>query len=294
MGSRLQAARLPAAVNPGGILFNPLSISYFLTLALTDTCPDYRYVAHTGQWASIHLHSRCSHPDRDAAIALATTALRETAAALDQAQVLMLTWGTAFVWRDLATGAVAANCHKLPAAGFRREMLTAEALIADTRDLIQRLRDVYPGLRILLTVSPVRHTRDTLPLNAVSKATLRLAAHRLCETEPDTYAYFPAWEILMDDLRDYRYYEADMIHPSPVAEQYIWEKFVAAHLRPDAQALLDTWEDISRTLAHRPRQTDSPAHRQTLLRLLDRLQAVRHLIPCEAEIEVVEQWVAAV
>jgi lysophospholipase L1-like esterase len=272
IGERLALSKFQVKVNPLGISYNPLSLARLLHLSMTGERPEAHYAPHLEAWHSFDLHSRFNQLTREEFERQVAEAFDETAAWLAQTRYLLITLGTAWVYRHRETGQIVNNNHRYADSTFVRESLSVDEVVGAWRELIPRLRAHSPGLQLILTVSPVRHTRDTLPGNSLSKATLRLACHQLCEQHSGVH-YFPAFEIMIDDLRDYRFYGEDLIHPSAVAEQYIWEKFTAYCLDEANQALLRRVEQIQRDLNHRPRQPKGKTYRQFLLQLQRKLDA---------------------
>jgi lysophospholipase L1-like esterase len=284
MGQRAADHKLTVLNNPFGTVFNPVSLARLVGLALEEAEPDTRlYLERDGLWFHHDFHSSQHANSRAALQTGLVQTLAETGAALRRANWLWLTLGTALVYRHRDTGAVVANCHKQPGALFDKIMLPVDAIQQALDRLIGQLREANPGLPILLTVSPVRHLKDTLPLNAVSKATLRLAAHELTARH-DYVHYFPACELLLDDLRDYRFYEADLLHPNAQAMTYIWEKLVQAAFSPDLRAFVAEWAGIRQALAHRPLNPDSPAHRRFRQQTHARLLALSQRVDVSSEI----------
>ena len=267
IGARLTRAKFRVTVNPTGILFNPLSIVEALRSYPT---PVGREELHCdgGRWFHFGFHGDFAAPTADEALQRMNAARQAGAEALDAADRVVLTLGTAWVYER--GGEVVANCHRQPAAQFTRRRLAVEEV---TGALAAAIEGPLAGREIILTVSPVRHLGDGLAGNAASKATLRLAAEQLTERYAGV-SYFPAYEILTDDLRDYRFYADDLVHPSPQAVAYIWEKFSAAALTPAAQALLPEVEAITAAAAHRPRDPHSAAHRDFCRRMLERIAAL--------------------
>jgi len=292
IGTRLSEARLVCTVNPLGIVYNPLSLAYLLRVALGDAAmPTGTYAPHLEAWHSFALHSRLNAPDQTSWQRGVEASFARLGRALTGAQVLMLTFGTALVYRRHDTGEVVNNCHRYPAAFFRQDLLPLPEMLSTMYALVRLLRAQRPGLQLLLTVSPVRHIKEGLPLNSVSKASLRLLCHQLASSLEEVH-YYPAYELMVDDLRDYRFYGRDLIHPSEMAEQYIWEHFCATHLSPEARDMLSRWEQVQRDLAHRPRQPGSQAHRRFLEKLRDKLQALSPQLDCAAELAQVEAALA--
>lgn len=221
MGSRLRQSGFEVLCNPFGTLYNPCSLMDGLERALQGRpfggdC----LVQHDGLWHSWHHHGCFSHPDRQEVLRRCNEALEGAARFLAREPIIILTFGTAwaFFLNDPASplcGRVVANCHKLPARCFDRRRLSAA-------DIVARCRPLLDGREVILTVSPIRHLADGLHGNQLSKATLLLAVEELCRAGCD---YFPAYELLLDELRDYRFYARDLCHPSDVAADIIYERF---------------------------------------------------------------------
>ena len=267
IGDRLARAKFRVTVNPTGILFNPLSIVSALRSYPTPVGRDELH-CDGGRWFHFGFHGDFAAPTADEALQRMNAARRAGAEALDAADRVVLTLGTAWIYER--GGEVVANCHRQPAAEFTRRRLTVEEV---TEALAAAIEGPLAGREIILTVSPVRHLGDGLAGNAASKATLRLAAEQLTERYAGV-SYFPAYEILTDDLRDYRFYADVLVHPSPQAVAYIWEKFSATALTPAAQALLPEVEAIAAAAAHRPRDPHSAAHCDFCRRMLERIAAL--------------------
>ena len=284
MGERLAANKFTTLVNPFGVIFNPVSLAGLLDKALAgEPAGREGLVATREGWRHYDFHSRLGAPDADALLAQTDAALAAAGRFLAGAGWLMLTLGTAFVYRRRDNGAVVANCHKVPNASFARELLPLEGIQSALDGVFARLARQHPHLRVLLTVSPVRHTRDTLPLNAVSKSLLRVACHALAGKHCHVQ-YFPAYEIMLDDLRDYRFYKPDMIHPSEVAEAYIWQKLAEAYFDEQTGRFSREWTKLRQALGHRPFNPHTEAHRDFLRSTLAQLEAWRDVVPLEAEI----------
>ncbi len=285
MGRRLTDHKLSVLNNPFGTIFNPVSIAKLLTMALYGTAPDEtRYIERDGVWFHYDFHSSLWAKSQDELRDKLYTRLAQTAEAIRKADFLFLTLGSAVVYRHVETGKVVANCHKMPGSLFEKYLYHIDHLRDDLTRLLKTLHKANPGLKVLLTVSPVRHTRDTLPLNSVSKSTLRVITHELT-VWTDWVAYFPAYELMMDDLRDYRFYEADMIHPNTQAHDYIFDKFAGSAFDTDLRSFIAEWAQITKSLAHRPLYGDaSPANYQFLSKLLGQLEAISKHIDVSAEL----------
>ncbi len=284
MGKRLLENKFKALVNPFGVIFNPVSLARLLQAALGGQPVNEEGLVQTPEgWRHYDFHSRLGAAEPNTVLMQVTQALTETSKFLETARWLLLTLGTAFVYRRKDNGLVVANCHKAPNSYFSKEMLSLEEIVASLGDVFAQLAQRCPQLRIILTVSPVRHTKDTLPLNGVSKSLLRVACHELTERHEQA-AYFPAYEIMLDDLRDYRFYKPDMIHPSEVAEAYIWQKLGETYFDASTTAFVQEWSKIRQDLRHRPFNVHAEAHQNFVKGTLSRLEALRDTIAVEEEI----------
>ncbi|MDX5436922.1 MAG: GSCFA domain-containing protein [Pontibacter sp.] len=259
-------------VNPFGTIFNPLSLSLLLQVASGKSYDfEQNLVQQNGIWYAYDLHSSLSSPEKSTLLQTITERMQQTKQQLQQASLLIITMGTAIGYRLQESGKVVANCHKLPAKNFERLLLNADELENAFGEMYKSLKGINPQLQLLLTVSPVRHLKETVEMNSVSKATLRVLCHQLQKAHPDVL-YFPAYEIMMDDLRDYRFYKEDMLHPTPQAEEYIWQKFVDAYYAPAFRQFMKQWAKMQNAIAHRPFHPESEAHQAFLNNTLKQLQ----------------------
>lgn len=285
MGRRLADNKLAVLNNPFGTLFNPVSIAKLLTMALRGTTPDESgYIERDGIWFHYDFHSSLWAKSQDALRNQLTIRLAQTGDAIRKADFLFLTLGSAIVHRHIESGKVVANCHKMPGSLFEKYLYQIDHLRDDVNGLLKTLHKANPKLKVLVTVSPVRHTRDTLPLNSASKSTLRVITHELAIWN-DWVSYFPAYELMMDDLRDYRFYEADMIHPNAQAHDYIFNKFAESAFDAELRAFVDAWSQITKSLDHRPLHgSGSRAHVQFLTNLVSQLETISTHIDVSAEL----------
>lgn len=258
MAARLAAAKFRVAANPFGAMFNPESVAESVMRAA-----ERRHVTanelHCGANGYFHydFHGKFTSASPDEAAARMNEAVDAAHEALAAADTVILTLGTSWVFRLCESGRTVANCHKQPAALFRREMLGAGV----TADILARLSGgPLAGKRIIMTVSPVRHLADGLDGNFLSKAALRVAVAEAA-ARCGNAEYFPAYEIVCDDLRDYRFYADDMVHPSPQAVEYVWEKFSEAALTESARTAAVRVQALTAAAAHRPLHPGSEAHK---------------------------------
>lgn len=223
------------------------------------------------RWFSYDFHSDFSHPEAEQALGKMRCAVQSGAQTLDRADTLIITFGTAFVYRHKRSASVVANCHKQPQSEFIREMLDAEQIAARYRALLQ---GPLFDKRVIFTISPVRHLGDGLEQNSLSKATLRVAVDSIVKSCHNAL-YFPSFEIVMDELRDYRFYADDMTHPAAIAVEYIWQRFAKAAFGRDTLTLIETLEQIARAAEHRPFNPEGEQHKkfcQSMLAKIGELQ----------------------
>lgn len=272
LGERLTDSRFDVDRNPFGILYNPASIAQAIRLLIeAKPYPASRLHMHDHLVHSFDHHGCFSSASCGETLEKINNRLAISAGRIREIDRLIVTFGTAYVYRHKASGQVVANCHKMPANLFERNLLTTEAIEAEWETLLAELRKLNPALKILFTVSPIRHLKDGLHANQLSKATLLLAIDRLVSKHPDQLAYFPAYEILLDELRDYRFYADDMLHPSAQAVDYLWSRFADTYLEKDTRIALNEWEEIRKALNHRPLYPESRSYQrfleQTLLKI---------------------------
>ena len=276
IGGKLSAALFNTTVNPMGTLYNPMSIAHGVQ-QLIDCTPvaGKDLFMQGGVWNSFDFHSRHSLPDKQATIDRMNQRIQQGHIALKDARLLTITLGTAIVYRLRTTGEVVANCHKVPQHEFERKMATVDEMAHALDEMLTALHGFNPDLKIILTVSPIRHIADGLDTNSLSKASLRIAIHEAMARHSDYCDYFPAYEIMLDDLRDYRFYTSDMVHPSDVAVEYIWQAFQATYLDDHSALAVARCERIHKRLQHRPMS----ANRETVDRFnADTASVVRNLI----------------
>ncbi|MBQ5532272.1 MAG: GSCFA domain-containing protein [Bacteroidales bacterium] len=259
IGEMLAERKFNILINPSGILFNPLSVAECLNLLTKETeIGEERLFFHEGCWHSFDFHSRFSNPDKVVCLQQMRDSLREGREFLRKTDFLLLTLGSNVVYRLKQDGRVAANCHKMPAQSFDRQMLSVDEAAAGLEQALQRVKAIRPDLRCILTVSPVRYLGNDFSENSLSKASLRLVCQRLTEHVGGTF-YFPAYEIMTDDLRDYRFYATDRIHPSDEAVAYIWQCFSSVAFSEETIALNRRIEALTAAMRHRPAFPQSEA-----------------------------------
>ena len=244
VGGRLQAAGFDLLCNPFGTLYNPLSIAACLERAVDNRAMKAdELVQHDGLWHSWLHHSRFSHVDSEECLSRCNDAICQTYAFLERKPLLVVTFGTAWVFERC--GRVVANCHKVPQREFERRRLTVQEIVEAWRPLMERV-----GCEALFTVSPIRHMADGAHGNQLSKATLLLAVDSMVNAYRKAY-YFDSYELLMDEMRDYRFYARDMCHPSEVAVDIVWERLQEAYMSASTREQVLQREKEFRQSQHR-------------------------------------------
>ena len=280
IGCLMRENKFDCDVNPFGILYNPLSVSKALDdiIACKHYGPDDLFF-HQECYHSYMHHGSFSATNREMVLDTINTRLSKASQRLAQTEVLIITFGTAWVYYLQSTREVVSNCHKMPAKTFVRERLTVNDIVETYSSLIAKLQQCSPNLRLLFTVSPIRHVKDGLHENQLSKATLLLAIDELTRKFPEQVSYFPAYEIVMDELRDYRFYADDMVHPSALAVQYIWERFCELYFSADTLQLMKECSNLARALAHRPLKPDSTEYKRFLGQIVLKIERLNEKYP---------------
>jgi hypothetical protein len=278
IGTRLRHHKFDVLENPNGILFNPASIvksisSYISNKQYVESDLFYQNEC----WNSWEHHSRFSHPDLAACLDGINQSQQAAHTFIVKADWVFITVGSAFVY-ELDNNEVVANCHKVPTDKFRKRLLTVAEVYAAFKQMLHELCEVNPTVKIIFTISPVRHLRDGFVENNRSKSTLVQAVHQLIE-EDDRLFYFPAYELVIDDLRDYRFYAEDMVHPNYTATNYVWEKLLATCIHEDAQKLMKEINVINSAKNHKPFNPGSEQHRKFLQTNLEKIDQLSNQYP---------------
>ncbi|WP_378178490.1 GSCFA domain-containing protein [Aquimarina sp. SS2-1] len=267
IGEKFDYFKFKTLINPFGILFHPKAIETFLWMATQKeqyTETDLFY--HNEQWHCFDAHSKLSHPDQKQLLQSLNESLKETSKKIQCATHICITLGTAWVYRLHALDMIVANCHKIPQKEFQKELLSVEEVSQCLQNSIGLIKSLNPSVKIIFTISPVRHSKDGFIENNRSKSHLIAAIHQTIDAN-QTCDYFPSYEIMMDELRDYRFYDTDMIHPSAVAIDYIWEYFKQTWISEEALKTMNTVKEIQNAMAHRPFNPKSKQHQLFLQKL---------------------------
>lgn len=279
IGQYLHRHRFMYEVNPYGILYNPASMATALTEIMAGkSYTDADLQEQRGLWHSWAHHGEFSSADKAETLHRINERITAARQQLAEGRWLILTFGTAWMYRHIETEQVVGNCHQYPDRTFRRELMTVEDIVRRYEELITELRVFSSDIQILFTVSPVRHAKDGMHGNQLSKATLLLAIDRLCREQAGCH-YFPAYELLMDELRDYRFYADDLLHPSAAAVQHVCEAFAQCSFSAPTQEVMRRIADVQARLEHRPLHPDSETYRHFMSDTLQRLTDLQTEFP---------------
>lgn len=279
IGEKFDYFKFRNTTNPFGILFHPEALEKFIGFTLTKkefTEADIFF--HNERWHCFDAHSDLSHPDKATLLENLNSATGTAQQELHEATHLIITLGTAWVYRNNESGNLVANCHKVPQKQFTKELLSVNAIRKSLENIIAMAAEANTSLHIIFTVSPVRHIKDGFTENQWSKANLIAALHETIAAHSTT-SYFPSYEIMMDELRDYRFYAQDMIHPNQIAIDYIWERFTGSCITPDAQDTMKLIEQVQKGLQHKPFNPDSAQHREFTTKLREKVSMLQQQHP---------------
>ncbi len=289
IGNKLANHKFAVLDNPNGILFNPISIAKSISSYITNkqyTAADLFYQNEC--WNSWEHHSRFSDPDKEECLGIINESQTKAHDFLKKTDWLLITLGSAFVYETSPLSPlqeergnakiVVANCHKVPTDKFNKRLLQVDEVITALQIMIEKAIAFNPGLKIIFTISPVRHLRDGFVENNRSKATLIHAVHQLVENSKGCF-YFPAYELIIDDLRDYRFFAEDMVHPNYAATNYVWEKFMVTCIDEQSQQLMKEIAVIVAAKNHKPFNPTSGQHKKFLQTNLEKVQKLQQQFP---------------
>lgn len=267
IGSKLGYFKFNSTVNPFGILFHPNAIETFLTNCINEK--EYAEVdifLHNERWHCFEAHSDLSASTKEELLNSLNSNIQTVKNQLNNSTHLIITLGTAWVYRHIESDTIVANCHKISQKKFLKELLTVDELTACLENINALVKSINSKIDIIYTVSPVRHLKDGFTENSLSKAHLLSAIHSVVEPRQNLH-YFPSYEIMLDDLRDYRFYKSDMIHPNQTAIDYIWEQFKSTWITESSDKLMLEINVVQKGLAHKPFNELSEQHQEFLKKL---------------------------
>jgi GSCFA family len=284
IGQKFADNKFQVSINPFGSTYHPLSIhKLLLYTALHEVPQENTFLKNNGVYLNYDFHSMFNGVSEVGLQKILSEVIGSLHYQLKNCKVLILTYGTSWIYERVDTGEAVANCHKMPSGLFIKRLTSTDEIKESFRRVYETLLSNNPSIRVILTVSPVRHLKDTLELNNVSKSVLRVACHQLSE-EFSEVSYFPAYEIMIDDLRDYRFYKDDLIHPTDMAEEYIWQKFSATLFNQKTLNFLREWQEINKALAHRPFHPSGNSHKKFVQDTIARLEELKSQVDVEREI----------
>jgi hypothetical protein len=265
ISEKFQYFKFQNDINPFGIIFNPVSIEKIIDKAIHATLfTEEDIFFYNERWHCFDVHSDLSNSNKEDLLASLNAILESTKLQLHQASHVIITYGTSWVYRNIESDSIVANCHKVPQKLFQKELLSVETIKESLVKTTKLIHSVNPDCNIIFTVSPVRHIKDGFVENQWSKSHLISAIHQVLEESEicnlKSAIYFPSYEIMMDELRDYRFYAEDMLHPNQVAIDYIWKRFKETSISETAFAVMDEVESIQKSLSHKAFNPDSESH----------------------------------
>jgi hypothetical protein len=279
IGGRLKSAFFSVDINPFGVLFNPVSIKNSLEKLIDKkNFSEEDIFKHGSLWSSFSHSTLFSSVDQRDCLQKINERIEVSSTTIGHARFLLITFGTAWVFESNETREVVSNCHKLPSNNFTRRRLRMEEIVETYDTLLSKLHQLNPLLQIIFTVSPIRHWKDGAHENNISKSILLMAIDTIKE-QFDFVSYFPAYEIQLDELRDYRFYESDMFHPSDTAIEYIWKRFSETYFSEETQAIKTELEQLTAQLKHRSINPDSQENKAFIQSLEKKKELLKQKYP---------------
>jgi hypothetical protein len=263
MAEKLDYFKFQNSCNPIGILFHPLAIQKLIDFVVSGKqFGENDIFFHNERWHCFDVHSDLSNSNKEELLESLNAIIKSTNERLNESTHIIITYGTSWVYREIGSDSIVANCHKVPQKQFKKELLSVEEIQECIGNTVRLIQSVNPNCNIIFTVSPVRHIKDGFVENQWSKSNLISAIHRVLYTEDCKMntEYFPSYEIMMDELRDYRFYAEDMLHPNQVAIDYIWKRFKETTISETAFGTMDEVLTVQKSLSHKPFNPKSESH----------------------------------
>jgi len=280
IGERFDYFKYKNTINPFGILFHPLALEKIISRAISkEIFTEDDIFFHNERWHSFEVHSDLSSSDKESFLKILTANLENLQADLVNCSHVIITLGTSWVYKEIESDKIVANCHKVPQKQFKKELLSVEDIKSSLEKIIDKIFWVNKKAKIIFTISPVRHIKDGFVENQWSKANLITAIHQIINHKSEIITYFPSYEIMMDELRDYRFYAEDMIHPNQTAIDYIWKRFSETWISEEAKSTSDEIETIQKGLTHRSFNPGSEQHKKFLKQLEQKIDVIQNRFP---------------
>ncbi len=290
-GQKLLDYKFDALVNPFGTIFNPPSIFKLIRNTINEVPPCMVGITQVQDvFHHFDFHSDLSDITDGGLMEQLFRKQEKVKSFISKTDILILTFGTSIIYQRKDTGEVVSNCHKMPSDFFDKRFLDINEITEEFDDVYKNLKHIRPDLKCILTVSPVRHIKDSFEKNNISKSILRLATDRLVSSHKDVY-YFPSYEIMMDDLRDYRYYADDMVHPADLAVNYIWDRFMETYMTDVTRNFISKWHKIRKSVYHRPFFPQTQAHQTFVRKTIEQVLGFKDMVDVNQELEILKSQI---
>ncbi|PQJ75298.1 GSCFA domain-containing protein [Polaribacter gangjinensis] len=274
IGAKFDYFKFQNLQNPFGIFFHPKAIEKFIQQVISKKVFSENDIFFENErWHCFDAHSSLSSSNKEILLSNLNLEIESTNLALKNATHCFITLGTSWIYRNIETNEIVANCHKIPQKNFTKELLSVAEISASLQNIIAQIQSINPTITIIFTVSPVRHLKDGFVENTQSKAHLIAGIHSVLKGKNG--CYFPSYEIMMDELRDYRFYAEDMIHPSKIAIDYIWKKLVTTWFSEDSIPIMNEVDSIQKAMLHRPFHENSEQHRAFLKQVNSKIAEIQ-------------------
>ena len=279
MAEKFDYFKFQSVVNPFGIIFNAVSLERIVKRIVNQELFTEKDIFYLNElWHCFEVHSSISYPDKDVFLTNLNLLVEQSKNLLIEITHCIITFGTSWVYRNIETNQIVANCHKIPQKQFTKELLSIETTQKSIKNIISLVHTINKSVKFIFTVSPVRHIKDGFIENNVSKAHIISALHSSI-FELTTTHYFPSYEIILDELRDYRFYKSDMLHPNQVAVDYVWIKFFENYVSEKEFATMQEVCDIQKMIAHKPLNPNSVQNLKLKLKNQEKISRLQHNSP---------------
>jgi len=280
MGNKFDYFKFQSTINPFGIIFNAVSLEKLIRRVVENrTFTENDIFFHNELWHCYEVHSELSNPDKEVFLSNLNLTLESTQRHITSLTHCIITLGTSWMYRNIESKEIVANCHKVPQKQFTKELLSINQTEESLQNIVSLIHSLNPNCNFIFTVSPVRHIKDGFTENTLSKAHLIAAIHKTITHHPSPIIYFPAFEIMMDELRDYRFYAEDMLHPNQTAIDYIWMQFFENYISESVFGLMNEIGSIQKGLQHRPFNPNTESHQKFLNQLDLKIKTIQNQYP---------------
>jgi GSCFA family len=280
MSEKFNYFKFNSTTNPFGIIFNPVSIEKLISRVVNqELFTEKDIFFYNERWNCYEVHSELSSANKEEFLQNLNSILQSTHNQITKSTHFIITYGTSWVYKNIETNEIVANCHKVPQKQFDKELLSIDTIQKSIENTVKLIQKINPTCHFIFTVSPVRHIKDGFVENNISKAHLISSIHSIDNSQHTTHNYFPSYEIMMDELRDYRFYGKDMLHPNQTAIDYIWIKFFENYFSETEFQTMQQVCDIQKALHHKPFNENSETHQQFLLKLQGKIRQIQQNFP---------------